>query len=427
MRLHQIAASLLLALPIMAGCKSDDSLNAPNVIDPMFRRYAALGNSITAGFQSLGINDSTQRRAYPALLAAAMGTSFTFPTLSRPGCPPPFTNNVTQARVGNGTATTCAGNAVPRELLNNLGVPGNAVGTLLSNFGGLPSAFDPLKTLMLGGRTEIELMMKLQPTFVTIFIGNNDVLGAFISLTNAGDSTLITPVPQFTADFDKVADSVTATGANVAVVSVGSVTYIPFASPGGIYYCLKNADPVCTTVVNPPIPQNPILGNLATFTVTAACAPQNGGFTFQVPWPIALGKVQAAVGGTPSSLDCADQPSVIGPEEMAAMQTAVTGYNQHIQSVAQARGWAYVDINPAFAQLKAQGQIPVFPDVSGVFIPPPQGPQPIRFGPIFSLDGIHPSSTGQRMIADSIASVINQTYGTSLPVPICVKVTCPPP
>ena len=164
----------------------------------------------------------------------------------------------------------------------------------------------------------------------------------------------------------------------MAVVSVANVTYIPFASPAAIYYCLKNADPVCTTVVNPPIPQNPILGNLTTFTVTAACAPQNGGFTFQVPWPIALGKVQAAAGGTPSSLDCADQPSVIGPEEMAAMQTAITGYNQHIQSVAQARGWAYLDINPAFAQLKAQGQIPVFPDVSGVFIPPPQGPCQLR-------------------------------------------------
>jgi lysophospholipase L1-like esterase len=417
---HRNAASLLLALSLVAGCHSDDSLNAPNVIDPMFRRYAALGNSITAGFQSLGINDSTQRRSYAALLAAGMGTSFTFPALPRPGCPPPFTNNVTQARVGGATAPPCSGNAVPNELLNNLGVPGNAVGTLLSNFGGLPSAFDPLKTFMLGGRTEIEAMQRLKPTFVTLFIGNNDVLGAFISLTNAGDSTQITPVPQFTADFDKVADSITATGAKVAVVSVGNVTFIPFASPAGIYYCLKNADPVCVPFG---IAQNPILGAIPTFTVAANCAPP-GGFTFQVPWPIALGKVQAAIGGTPTSIDCADQPSVIGPEEMAAMQTAITAYNQHIQSVAQARGWAYVDINPAFAQLKATGQIPAFPDVSGAFMNPPQS---ITFGPIFSLDGIHPSTTGQRILADSIASVINQTYGTNLPVPVCGTVTCPAP
>ncbi|HSE66039.1 MAG TPA: hypothetical protein VLB12_03580, partial [Gemmatimonadales bacterium] len=154
---------------------------------------------------------------------------------------------------------------------------------------------------------------------------------------------------------------------------------------------------------------------------------QNGGFSFLVPWPIALGKVQAAVGGTPTSLDCTDQPSVIGPEEMLAVQTAITVYNQHIQAVAQNRGWAYFDVNPAFAQLKAQGQIPVFPDVSGIFVPPPQGPLPITFGPIFSLDGIHPSTVGQRMIADSLASAINQQYGTSLPVPVCGTVTCPVP
>jgi lysophospholipase L1-like esterase len=421
---HRNAASLLLALSLVAGCHSDDSLNAPKVIDPMFRRYAALGNSITAGFQSLGINDSTQRRSYAALLAAGMGTGFTFPALPRPGCPPPFTNNVTQARVGGAAAPPCSGNAVPNELLNNLGVPGNAVGTLLSNFGGSPSAFDPLKTFMLGGRTEIEAMQRLKPTFVSIEIGDNDVLGAFISLTNAGDSTQITPLPQFIAQFDSVADSVAATGAKVAVVSVANVTLIPFASPAGIYYCLKNADPVCTTVVNPPIPQNPILGALPTFTVAASCGPLAGGFSFQVPWPIALGKVQAAIGGTPTSIDCTDQPSVIGPEETAAMQTAVTAYNNHIQSVAQARGWAYFDINPAFAQLKATGQVPVFPDVSGAFMNPPQS---ITFGPIFSLDGIHPSTIGQRMIADSLASVINQTYSTSLPVPVCGTVSCPLP
>ena len=38
---------------------------------PFMARYVAIGNSITAGFQSNGINDSTQRRAYPHLLAIA--------------------------------------------------------------------------------------------------------------------------------------------------------------------------------------------------------------------------------------------------------------------------------------------------------------------------------------------------------------------
>ena len=53
-------------------------------------RYVALGNSITAGYQSGGINDSTQRRAYPALIARAFGLALRVPGAVRqgPGCAP---------------------------------------------------------------------------------------------------------------------------------------------------------------------------------------------------------------------------------------------------------------------------------------------------------------------------------------------------
>ena len=223
MRLHHIAASLLLALPIVAGCKSDDTLNSPNVIDPMFRRYAALGNSITAGFQSAGINDSTQRRAYPALLAAAMGTSYTYPSLNMPGCPPPLTNNVTLTRVGGGTPSTCALKPIRFELLNNLAVPGNDVISLLNNFSGSPSQFDPLKTIMLGGRTEVELMMQLKPTFVTVWAGSNDVLGALISSTNPGDPAEVNPAAKFIVQYDSLVDSLRATGAKVVLIGIPDV------------------------------------------------------------------------------------------------------------------------------------------------------------------------------------------------------------
>src|SRR5437870_11745933 len=57
----------------------------------MFQRYVSFGNSITAGFQGFGLNDSVQRRAYPALLAAAMGGSrLYYPSLAYPGCPSPI-------------------------------------------------------------------------------------------------------------------------------------------------------------------------------------------------------------------------------------------------------------------------------------------------------------------------------------------------
>src|SRR5882672_12905007 len=92
MKTQRLAASLVLTLAL-AGCHADDSLNAPPVSDPMFVRYVSMGNSITAGFQSAGINDSTQKRSYAVLLASAMGTDFVYPSLAGRGCIPPFVNN----------------------------------------------------------------------------------------------------------------------------------------------------------------------------------------------------------------------------------------------------------------------------------------------------------------------------------------------
>src|ERR1041384_1608439 len=93
-----LAAGLVLAA---VGCSNED-LFTPAVPaytgGAMFQRYVAMGNSITAGFQSGGINDSTQQRSYAVLLAAAMGGDpFYYPSLTTPGCPAPYTNIFTQA------------------------------------------------------------------------------------------------------------------------------------------------------------------------------------------------------------------------------------------------------------------------------------------------------------------------------------------
>src|SRR5256886_17365394 len=88
-----LAAVVGLALAT-AACHQDE-LFTPVVPSyaggAMFQRYVSFGNSITAGFQGFGLNDSVQRRAYPALLAAAMGGSrFYYPGLPDPGCPRPL-------------------------------------------------------------------------------------------------------------------------------------------------------------------------------------------------------------------------------------------------------------------------------------------------------------------------------------------------
>src|SRR5438552_10522438 len=71
----------------------------PLTVDLIFANYVALGNSLTAGFQSGGINDSTQRQSYAFLLAGQMGTRFAYPSLVKPGCPAPIATFATGALV----------------------------------------------------------------------------------------------------------------------------------------------------------------------------------------------------------------------------------------------------------------------------------------------------------------------------------------
>src|SRR4051812_23548345 len=107
-RTHAVVRGALLlgAAGAFAACNSDSRVFGPTPASPIFTSYVSLGNSITAGYQSGGINDSTQRQSYALLLARQMGTRFAYPALFGIGCPPPTNNLLTGARVGGATSTS---------------------------------------------------------------------------------------------------------------------------------------------------------------------------------------------------------------------------------------------------------------------------------------------------------------------------------
>jgi phospholipase/lecithinase/hemolysin len=424
MKPRYLAASLALALSILAGCHSDDSLKPPPAPPvpsggAMFQRYVSMGNSITAGFQSAGISDSTQSRSYAVLLAEAMGTAFVRPSLNRPGCPPPFVNNVTQTRdsiPGQGTSTGSTCNLrVNNQLPNNVAVPGARATEILTNFGVPVSSSNALTFLFLSGRTQLKAMQDQDPTFVSLWIGNNDVLGALTSLTNPGNPLAVTPVNAFQAEYTEILDSIAAEGAQAVLLGVADVAVIPYASRGSVYWCIKN-QPACG-VFPSAFP--------ATFTVNNNCAPNaaipgSKGDSILVPWPIGVPRIAAAAQGANTTIDCSVDTDVVTATEYANLRTAVAGYNAFIQAQATARGWAYVDVNGPLLQAVALGIIPPFPDLSAAL-----AGGNVLFGPLFSLDGVHPSTVLQRLVADSVASAINQKFATTLPVPVCGVVSCP--
>src|SRR5689334_1025771 len=165
-------ATLGLLLGVIA-CHNDELFRPTTIqpVDPLFTRYVSMGNSITAGFQSAGINDSTQVLSYANLLAGRMQTPFFMPLMNRPGCPPPidtlFRASGTPHRVGGGTGSTCAlrkPQPVPPPYINDVAVPGAEVMDGTSNLD-TASNSNTLTTFFLGGLTQSQMMRRVNPTF----------------------------------------------------------------------------------------------------------------------------------------------------------------------------------------------------------------------------------------------------------------------
>ena len=405
---YSLAAGALL----LGACHEDGALEPPPspTAGALMTRYVAMGNSITAGYQSAGINDSTQRQSYAYLIARAAGTQYYYQSLRGRGCAPPFTNNSTGARVGGGTSTTCdLVTAQEHPWLSNVAVPGARMEEATNNFDSTgavaTSASNTLTSLILGGATQADRMEEARPTLVTVWLGNNDVLGSLTSGANPGDTLLITPVAKFQAATNALFSRLDSTKAKVLIIGAADVTAIPYASQGLVIFCAKNpgVGGCPGTVGSSALP--------ATFTVSANCAASAD--SILVPWSKFVPLIGAAALGASDTLDCSISTVVVTPTEHAKLHNALVAYDTYLSAQAAAHGFDYWDPNPTLLHLVAIGQVPVFPDLSALGTGGPVG-----FGNYFSQDGVHPSFLGQKLIADSVAAHLNTAFGTVIPIPV---------
>ena len=436
-------ALILAAAPIFAACSgmvdNETIGTAPTTTSASngtvnFIRYAALGTSVSMGLQSAGVNDSTQREAFPYQLAQAMGltpgVNWFYPSLAYPGCPAPYTNPLTGSRVNGVSGTACAyrtpGSAHP--FMNNVGV--NAVRVVqalditrldypVSDTVGILAQF------VTGSMNPIDMATEQNPTFITVELGANDLL----RVATYGDANLMTSTDSFQAQYTRLADRLDATGAAIAISNVPDVTAAPFTSRGFMFFCLKNGCPAFGINATPPY-------SLASFLPAANCAPSPAlggpvggvGDSTLVSFPTTGGITKVLAGGGAVQLDCAagtvlinigagfvTPPAALFPvltitaAEFSAAQARRIAFNTFLQSLAQTRGYAYANIDSTLRTLSADPtKVPPFPNFAN--------PSAL-FGTYFSLDGFHPSKAGQRLVALTFANAINAKFGTTLTIP----------
>ena len=406
--MNQIRKFVALAALSLAGgalgCHDDELFTPASLqpVDPLFARVVSVGNSLTAGFQSAGINDSTQAQSYAVLLAQQMQTPFFVPYMNRPGCPPPLVNVFTGAVVGGVAAPPCAlrkTQPVPPPYINNVAVPGAAVEDFVSNFAPGSNA-NGLTSFFLGGLTQEQMVLKVNPTFVTIFLGNNDVLAAATDPVNAGNPALITPPAIFKARYDSMLGVIAQTPANGKGVLIGvvDVAQIPYLSYGSVYFGAK------------------LQGKLpAKMVVLPNCAPRafaGVGDTTLVPFRYGFGLIGRAQAGVVDTLDCANDHNIT-PSELANLHATVVAYNAGI-AADTALGYTFLNPNGLLALLKADtSQITIFPHV-----PPDSAAVTRPFGKAVTRDGVHPSAATHKLLANVLIQMINAKYNTKLaPIP----------
>lgn len=355
-----------------------------------FTRYVALGDSLTAGFQSGSLNQTYQATSYPALIARQGGaTGFQQPLVTEPGIPAILELRslsplqiVPKAGIGQPANLT-----LPRPY-NNMAVPGADVvdlTTTTTDSGGLHDLI-----LRRTGFTQLQQGLSLAPTVVTLWIGNNDVLGAAIR-GRAIEGVTLTPKAAFRQAYGAIVANLRTSGARIVAATLPDVTGVPFVTTIAPYL----VDPITRQPVVINGQRVPLLGPggplaSSTFVTLAASS-----FLAQ-----GIGIPTAAGGkGTPLPDEV-----LLDAGEVAIIQDYVDANNQAIREICGAASIPVVDVNAIFREIKISGR-----RIGGVTVTPD-----FLTGGLFGYDGVHATDLGYAILANEWIAVINANGG-SLP------------
>ncbi len=404
---HPTRVAAIGAFALVAACESKRDVLGPSVPQggALFKSYVAIGNSNTAGFQSDGINDSTQRQSYARLLAKSMGTLYRYPSLNMPGCQPPIANTQTGARVGPAGFCALRASSSVTDALNNVAVPGARV---LDPTSATTVASNPLTTFILGGKTQVGRALDAQPTFVSIWIGNNDVLvaglsGIIVPTPGLGQG-IISSAAVFQTNYDLIISQLLAgaPGLKGVLIGVAQVGNLPLLSSGALIASSTQIQAGISQAAGKPV------------TVLPNCT----GSASLINVPLLIGAMRATgASNHPPVISCDKSAAtfpvgdiyVLDAQEQATLSATISAYNSYIKGKADGLGWAYYDPNVLFAAKRANGEIPPFPNLAS---------SSLTFGNLISLDGIHPAAAAHVLIANELVGVINAKYGTSLPAAV---------
>ncbi len=456
----------LVSLTFIA-CSEDDDVITYDSSDGMpltagtadFSKYVALGDSFAAGFSDNALFIEGQKGAYPNVLAQQFalvgGGTFTTPfmadniggfssggaqvpqfgvryylNISNPASPTPMpVSGISGTEISTHLTGTFNNMGIPGAKVTHLGFAGYALGN--PYYGRIASSTSA---------TVVGDALAQSPTFFSLWIGGNDVLGY---ATSGGDGTNpITPTATFDAAYNALATQLAASGRKGVVANLPYVSTLPFfktvpynpvpldaatiallmnttsgygAYNGGLQLALNanlitSAEAARRTIAFTPGNGNKVvivdsyltdLSGLGIPSYRQATAEDLIVLTART-------FIGTTVGGNPQLVNGVSVPLadkwVLSKDEILEVQVATDAYNATIQNAATANNLAFVNAKIIMDQLSTTGITANTFTMTSTFVT----------GGTFSLDGVHPSPRGYALIANKFIEAINTKYGSNL-------------
>jgi len=431
---------LITAVAFMTSCEDRSDLSEPSASvtgTADFTRLVTIGNSLTAGYQNGALYQTAQEYSMGNLIVGQMyddDLAFAQPLYSDPG-----TGNRMELQSLEGPVivyNTEAGEPLNLEYpapYNNMGVPGAFVYDILNatsgatcfqaiNGGGENPLFDLiLRNNGVGTNTQFTSARLLAPTFVTLWIGNNDILGH----ATRGGTAAYTPVENFGFLYGQLADSIASLGCDVAVANVPSVKAIPFFTTIGPKTGLAIQEAFNAGLISGIFFQ----GNDNSVNMTNPISPTDlftkkhlitlSGGAYAPYLGVPTGKFYTDNGypAIPAGIDTTQafgfHPAnpwpnalILDEDEIAVVDSVITSYNSVIATAATDKGFKLVDIYSFFNSVSETGYDELGQELTADYIT----------GGVFGLDGVHPGSKGYAILANEFIKVINTEFNAEIPM-----------
>jgi len=389
--------------------------------------YVAIGNSITAGYMDGSVYSAGNNFSFPKQLAQQLGISnFVQPDVADPGIGSRIKfKGFTAAGspiLSITTSQSAVNNLTYPKPFNNLGVPGAVVYDLIdtSDYMIRSQKFqNPFYASFLRsaafGKSMADEAINLQPTFITLEMGANDVLGyatsgGTVSTTFLNGDAIPTPKDAFLAMYKSALTKLTTALPNTKIImfTVPDVTGTPFFKTVP-WNALVLTEQAIVDALNAAYSQLGFKFKLGQNGFVVASPKSPGGMKqLTADDALLLTVPQDSLSLGMGSMRPIPKKYVLLKDEITIVKNTVNDYNTGIISLTTlSQNIKVFDFNQVFLNIIAQGYaVPGSTTMSNSFIS----------GEIFSTDGIHPTPRGYGAVVNELIKYINLNYGADIPL-----------